>query len=181
MFDAETGLFPNWNREYSPRIGRYIQSDPIGLAGGINTYSYVGGNPLSYTDPTGELPSAVVGALTGAGMDIAIQLIANGGKFLCIKWDVVAIAGLAGAVNPSSGLSAANSALKAERQWARAEGLRQGSRTANRTAQRGDKHNGRAWREGASWAGVEGGAELVGNLIPDERHIRIGNQCECQP
>lgn len=53
VFDAETGLFQNHHREYNARLGRYMESDPIGLAGGINTYSYVEGNPLSYVDPMG--------------------------------------------------------------------------------------------------------------------------------
>jgi RHS repeat-associated protein len=52
-FDKETGLHYNYFRDYNPSMGRYIQSDPSGLAGGLNTYAYVGANPLRFVDPTG--------------------------------------------------------------------------------------------------------------------------------
>ena len=52
-YDTETGLNYNYYRDYEPTTGRYIESDPIGLAGDINSYAYVGGSPLNWTDMYG--------------------------------------------------------------------------------------------------------------------------------
>ena len=52
-FDAETTLHYNWNRYYNPATGRYISSDPIGLAGGLATYNYAMISPLVFFDPEG--------------------------------------------------------------------------------------------------------------------------------
>ncbi|MBT9522758.1 MAG: hypothetical protein IV101_17940, partial [Dechloromonas sp.] len=46
--DKESNLNYNHFRDYNPQTGRYIESDPIGLQGGINTYAYVGGDPVNY-------------------------------------------------------------------------------------------------------------------------------------
>jgi RHS repeat-associated protein len=48
--DQETNLYYNYFRDYDPSIGRYIQSDPIGLGGGVNTYGYAFQNPNRYYD-----------------------------------------------------------------------------------------------------------------------------------
>ncbi|MGZ8222748.1 MAG: RHS repeat-associated core domain-containing protein [Methylobacter sp.] len=52
-YDQETGLHYNMARYYNPRTGRYETSDPIGLAGGINTYVYVSGDPVNRVDLLG--------------------------------------------------------------------------------------------------------------------------------
>jgi RHS repeat-associated protein len=53
VFDGEAGLHQNGFRDYDPAVGRYAQSDPIGLTGGINTYAYVKDGPLSRIDSLG--------------------------------------------------------------------------------------------------------------------------------
>ena len=59
--DRETNQVYNYFRDcYDPALGRYCESDPIGIADGLNTYAYVASNPLSYTDPLGLNKSEVV-------------------------------------------------------------------------------------------------------------------------
>lgn len=52
-YDPESTLHFNWHRYYDPSIGRYIVSDPIGLAGGLNSFVYAEANPLAMIDPFG--------------------------------------------------------------------------------------------------------------------------------
>ena len=77
--DEETNWFYNWNRYYSPDLGRYITSDRIGLDGGFNTYAYALQNPNKYFDPNGKAatlawcfggPAACAGALAITGVGV---------------------------------------------------------------------------------------------------------------
>jgi RHS repeat-associated protein len=70
--DKETNTHYNINRDYDPSIGRYIQSDPIGLGGGINTYEYVEGDPLNAFDADGLVK---IGPNVPLGVPISEQIM----------------------------------------------------------------------------------------------------------
>ncbi|MBT2747150.1 MULTISPECIES: RHS repeat-associated core domain-containing protein [unclassified Lysobacter] len=53
QYDSISDLNYNYFRDYDPSVGRYVQSDPIGLIGGVSTYAYVLSNPSIWTDPKG--------------------------------------------------------------------------------------------------------------------------------
>jgi len=86
-YDYESQLYYNWNRYYDRRSGRYVTSDPIGLEGGLNTYGYVYGNPLIYSDENGLFVDqrAVNAALNGVKGGLGIlggALAAGAGALL---------------------------------------------------------------------------------------------------
>ncbi|MGZ5609235.1 MAG: RHS repeat-associated core domain-containing protein, partial [Methylobacter sp.] len=100
-YDQETGLFYNGFRDYDPKIGRYSESDPIGLKGGSNTYAYVRNNPMRYADPLGLLTVTFGRSISFAGGEItAGWAVSFPDPFTGGKWD----AGPFGeaAINPST-------------------------------------------------------------------------------
>jgi RHS repeat-associated protein len=74
-YDKETNLSQNVRRDYDPLTGRYIQPEPLGLAGDINAYRYARNNSLAYVDRTGEAPEIQVpGSSTSFGISLSIPI-----------------------------------------------------------------------------------------------------------
>ncbi|WP_409846789.1 RHS repeat domain-containing protein [Roseateles asaccharophilus] len=69
-------------RFYDPQLKRFLSEDPIGLAGGGNVYVYVEGDPLSFTDPTGEFIPQLIGFGIGVGLEYLTNPCASAGDLL---------------------------------------------------------------------------------------------------
>jgi RHS repeat-associated protein len=74
-YDVETKLHYNYFRDYNPATGRYVQSDPIALSGGLNTYDYVQAAPIGIIDPLG------LDGQTAANWAKIMQSVVNDGMY----------------------------------------------------------------------------------------------------
>jgi RHS repeat-associated protein len=91
-FDSETGLNYNYFRDYDGQTGRYVESDPVGLRAGVNTYAYVAGNPIINRDPLGLWQLSIN---IGGGLGFRFIIGNNGGTGLYNgQWTVGGYAGI---------------------------------------------------------------------------------------
>lgn len=98
--DVETGLWQNGFRNYDASLGRYVETDPIGLAGGLNTYAYVANNPVVGVDPLGletlrcarELGNSAGAPMSPAGNPLRHDFLISDGKVYSFQMGSNAIA-----------------------------------------------------------------------------------------
>ena len=81
LHEPETGLYWMRARHYHPRLGRFLQPDPIGVAGGSNLYAYANNNPLRWFDPWGLMPetaASIVGSTAYANGNPVVRVNPSG-------------------------------------------------------------------------------------------------------
>ena len=116
LFVADAGMYANRARWYSPTLMRFASTDPLMYgAGDANIYRYVGGNPASRNDPSGEVVQALAGAVIGAVAGIAVNGISNRlhGKDFWDNWGAAAASGALAGLIPGFVLGAGGGAFEA--------------------------------------------------------------------
>jgi RHS repeat-associated protein len=114
-YDPETGLYYYRARYYDPRIGRFLQTDPVGYKDDLNLYLYVHDDPTDKTDPTGKCEpfcGAIIGAVIGGGLEAGSQLLQTGHVS---NWRAVGREALIGGIAGATGAGIGALALKAGR------------------------------------------------------------------
>ncbi len=115
-YDRETGLHYNYFRDYEPGTGRYVQSDPIGLEGGLNIYGYANQNPLTFTDPTGEAAFLALAPLLAGGGGASVSGSAFGAFMANLAVGVGGV-GIVNALSDSSTAECKDEDNECEKEW----------------------------------------------------------------
>jgi len=75
-FQAESGLHYNWHRQYDPKLGRYLEPDPLGMPDGSNRWWYAKNSPLMEVDPEGtNVLGGIIGGAVGGPPGVIIGLV----------------------------------------------------------------------------------------------------------
>jgi RHS repeat-associated protein len=127
--DAETGLLYYRARLYDPILGRFTSRDPVGVAGGIDLYSYAGDSPPNAIDPYGEWFHVLIGAAIGAAVGVAAQVVSDVVSGKASSWEDYAGAFVGGAAGGAVLAATGNPALAGAAGGAAGNLTRQGFRT----------------------------------------------------